>query len=526
MKSASPEMELHLQQRSTSLTTCFHVTRTDGQEFFLTELDHDLDLTVVDGHVYRARSGYSRSSIENKDDMSVDGLSILGIMDANDITQLDLERGLFDYAEVRMFLVNYRDPSMGIVRMRRGWLGEVKVTDVGFFFAELRGLLQKFSTRIGELTSPECRAQLGGDRCKVPLDPPAWATGINYLGPRVPSALPKPSREFRIEDNPFVSDWARASVRNNRIFMVTAAGRSNPVEPTWDTVIGNTTSQPWAGFVVWTAAEVVVAGTVRRSTTTPTDKLFVCTTPGTTGAIEPVWNTVVDGITNDNGVVWTTYPLPPEFTTFDAFTREGEVDGSIPYVPSRRAFQVEAGDIVAATGFYNGGAIVWVTGDNAGRTDEIRSWINTSAAYVENVGSPNLDFDQVVGGNDRLVRDAGSFIADGFVAGMRMIVSGSPAQDGVYGVLSVTATILTIVGDWPAENLDTTGSAIIGSLRQIILRTKAKLNVAGNDQFLIMPGCLRRLDTDCKLIFKNVINFRGEPYVPGQDKRFSYPNAR
>jgi hypothetical protein len=42
------------------------------------------------------------------------------------------------------------------------------------------------------------------------------------------------------------------------------------------------------------------------------------------------------------------------------------------------------------------------------------------------------------------------------------------------------------------------------------------------DTFRIHPGCDKRLDT-CFGRFANVLNFRGEPYVPGQDLLMSYP---
>ena len=40
--------------------------------------------------------------------------------------------------------------------------------------------------------------------------------------------------------------------------------------------------------------------------------------------------------------------------------------------------------------------------------------------------------------------------------------------------------------------------------------------IESGDAFRIHPGCDKRLDT-CIDRFANVLNFRGEPYVPGQD---------
>ncbi len=46
------------------------------------------------------------------------------------------------------------------------------------------------------------------------------------------------------------------------------------------------------------------------------------------------------------------------------------------------------------------------------------------------------------------------------------------------------------------------------------------------DDARIYRGCFKRLTEDCKTIFDNVDNFRGEPYVPGQDALFRYPDAK
>ena len=48
--------------------------------------------------------------------------------------------------------------------------------------------------------------------------------------------------------------------------------------------------------------------------------------------------------------------------------------------------------------------------------------------------------------------------------------------------------------------------------------------IAIGDTFTVYPGCDKRLET-CIGRFGNVINFRGEPYVPGIDAMMQYPDA-
>ena len=67
-----------------------------------------------------------------------------------------------------MFLVNYEDLGQGILKLRRGWLGEVVIRD-GMYVAELRGMTQKLQMTVGEVYAPDCAADLGDARCGVDL---------------------------------------------------------------------------------------------------------------------------------------------------------------------------------------------------------------------------------------------------------------------------------------------------------------------------------------------------------------------
>lgn len=513
----------HLASDRTTLAICMKIVRKDAVSFFFTEHDQPL---IVSGDTYIPNIPFSHSSMSNKEDLSVDELEVIGVLDSASITENDMRNGLFDAAFAEIFAVNWEDLAQTPIILRTGTLGEAKVTEVGTYTIEIRGLTQQLSTKIVEVSTPACRAQLGDRRCKAPVETPAWASGVDHVAERLPAELSETvTNEFRVADSFLVSDFVHPPVRNGSEFQVTVAGRSNPVEPTWDTTPGNTTTQPWAGFTAWLTLETVGLGVVRRATATPTDKLFVVTTAGDTGASEPTWNTTVDGTTADGTVVWTTYPLPPEFVTEDSLLKEGEVDALTPFTPTRRIFQVSAGQMIAATAFYNFGALTWVTGLNAGRTMEVRDWINASGSYVEDGVSPNLDFVQT-GGDDTAVRDAGSWVADGLTPGMRMTVTGSPAQNGTYLVVAVTEFTLTIEGDWPAQNLNTTGAGLVGILRQVTLFFPTAFPIADNDQFEIYPGCQRRMLEDCRDLFQNITNHRGEAYLPGSDKRFAFPNAR
>ena len=245
MKSVSAALAAHLAGPVTTLATCWRITRVDGQEFFFT--DHDRDL-AFEGEVYKASSGYSRTAIANDASLGVDNLDVEGVFDSEAITEQELRAGLFDQAEVRIFLVNWADSSMGALRMRRGWFGEVVLTEQGVFRTELRGLSQALSQRIGELYSPECRADLGDHRCKVPIHPPVVARETAYaLGEHVRVAT---------------GSGSGSKVYEDRIYACVVAGTTAPDQPVYDTTVGQQTTDGSAVFETveaWSRAGVVMS---------------------------------------------------------------------------------------------------------------------------------------------------------------------------------------------------------------------------------------------------------------------------
>lgn len=62
--------------------------------------------------------------------------------------------------------------------------------------------------------------------------------------------------------------------------------------------------------------------------------------------------------------------------------------------------------------------------------------------------------------------------------------------------------------------------------RTLQLWLPMRLDVQPGDEFIVRPGCQKRLIEDCRDRFDNVVNFRGEPYVPGQDQVTTFPDAQ
>ncbi len=165
MRVISPQLEAHFGSDMTTLATCWKIIRLDGEELGFT--DHDQVLTV-DGIDYDSIAGFTPTTVESKSNMSVDNLEVEGQTFPSKITESDLLAGMYDYAEIEIFTVNYEDLSQGKLVVKRGRLGEVTLSQQ-LFTAEVRGLTQHLSQTIGEVYSPSCRAVLGDARCKKSL---------------------------------------------------------------------------------------------------------------------------------------------------------------------------------------------------------------------------------------------------------------------------------------------------------------------------------------------------------------------
>lgn len=155
------------------------------------------------------------------------------------------------------------------------------------------------------------------------------------------------------------------------------------------------------------------------------NKIYQCTTAGTSDASVPTYDTTDGATTTDGSAV---------FTAQEAWTRSGSVTSitdSLNVVVS----VTESRDV---DNWFQYGTVQWDTGNNTGRALEIKNWdqsTNTVTFYVP---------------------------------------AGYPVQIG--------------------------------------------------DLFAITPGCDKSLDT-CRDKFDNILNMRAEPYLPGDDAAFDYPDA-
>jgi uncharacterized phage protein (TIGR02218 family) len=166
----SVALKAHLALGSPTMATCWKATLTNGTVLTATALDRAILAMPHDGLTYLSTAAFTPSDVESSNDLAPDNLELEGFLASPLITDEDIHSGIWDYAAIEIFAVNYKDLTMGRDRIREGTLGEVKGGRAQFR-AELRGLTQSYSRKIVRLINKECDADVGDARCGVDLGP-------------------------------------------------------------------------------------------------------------------------------------------------------------------------------------------------------------------------------------------------------------------------------------------------------------------------------------------------------------------
>lgn len=146
----------------------------------------------------------------------------------------------------------------------------------------------------------------------------------------------------------------------------------------------------------------------------------------------------------------------------------------------------------------------------SGRLQNIRGDLFQPTCRVD-LGSPQCGVDM-----DALEQEGTVLTTDGR---RNLTASGLSGVDGYFA-----GGLLTwLTGDNAGESVEvrewTSGSGAL------ILYMKTLASIAVGDTFKLIPGCDKLIST-CSKKFSNVINFRGEPYVPGTDYLLTIPDYK
>lgn len=161
MKSIPIALQSHLDEDATTLCQLTRVETKDGTVYGFTDLDTDVVYDDGDGSVtYRADNGFTPSRQQASADMAVDNAELAGIVSDTGITMQQIRAGLFDYARVRIYRVNYMDLTQGHEIIATGTAGETRFSDSGFR-VEFRSLTQQLKQPLSPGYSLTCRARFG-----------------------------------------------------------------------------------------------------------------------------------------------------------------------------------------------------------------------------------------------------------------------------------------------------------------------------------------------------------------------------
>jgi uncharacterized phage protein (TIGR02218 family) len=162
-RAISTSLKNHKAQPVTTTCKCWKLRRADGTVEGWTE--HDVPIPY-DGVTYQPLPAGTPSNYEQRAGLAAANLEIEMAYGAG--TEALLRAGVYDYAEVWTFEINWADTSMGILKLAYGRMGEVVIVDHKAR-CEVRGLAQLLATMIGDVYTPECRKSLGDALCKIDL---------------------------------------------------------------------------------------------------------------------------------------------------------------------------------------------------------------------------------------------------------------------------------------------------------------------------------------------------------------------
>lgn len=170
MRQIDEALAAHMAGGVTTLCHGWRLVRPDGVVMGFT--DHDRDLPF-NGMMLKAASGISGSENASVQGLAVTGAELSGALSHDAISTDDLATGLYDGAEVELFLLNWAKTSQHVL-LRKGVIGEVRCAD-GTFTAEIRALSDALNQTHGRVFGATCDAALGDVRCGVNIFSPAFA---------------------------------------------------------------------------------------------------------------------------------------------------------------------------------------------------------------------------------------------------------------------------------------------------------------------------------------------------------------
>jgi uncharacterized phage protein (TIGR02218 family) len=165
--------QIHLDRESRHLTVCGVIYKRNGTTVRCTQFDDDLIIDTGDlAGFYSANVPITASEVKSSADLSVDNLEIQGTLSDtlafSGFSLADIKAGQFKGAPFETFLCQWDDANTWQKTVRRGYIGQIKLTAEGQFTAEWRGLMQPLQQVIGRTYAEGCDVKRFCDtRCGI-----------------------------------------------------------------------------------------------------------------------------------------------------------------------------------------------------------------------------------------------------------------------------------------------------------------------------------------------------------------------
>jgi hypothetical protein len=440
---------------------------------------HDQDIIYPPGAgavTYQAETGMTNSASKSGSDLSTDNLEVTAFLESDSITEADILAGKYDNSDVEVRLVNWADLSMGDVLLRKGTVGVVKMKN-GIFTAELLGLTHRLTAQIGSSYGPICRATFG--------------SGLNGID---------------------------MTSHYKCLFDVTTIRQNASVTAVLDhhTIMPSALSPPPGSGAAPTSSGAKFPGTVAQAHR-QNDWTNLAKVTASDGQYATATLYGSNAQVNEASLL--------QATNFGFSVPTGATIVGVLAVVQRQHF-------AGTSAVYDDTVTLLGTGGSADRRNA-SPWSPGPAPSGErtvNYGGPADTWGTAL--TPAVVNAAGFGIQLGCEC------TQLPGSGADVGIDSVTMTVFytgagtTAPSGWFDDGFMTFTSGVLSGAafevktwdgQNIALFLPMPVLPAVGDTFWIEPGCNKT--TDCQGKYNNIVNFRGEPFIPGMDQLLDYASA-
>ena len=153
-----------LLSQNKTLCHAWAITKANGAVLGFT--DHDLQLSF-EGVLFKPSGGFSAAALQQTTGLAIDNSEVVGAITDDAIRNDEIEAGIFDGAEVKVWLVNWENTAQRHLEFS-GSIGEIQRKG-SLFQAELRGQTAALNRPMGRVYQAPCTAVLGDKACRFKL---------------------------------------------------------------------------------------------------------------------------------------------------------------------------------------------------------------------------------------------------------------------------------------------------------------------------------------------------------------------